>query len=445
MYKTNPSIDFELKKKIVNSKEHLKDKITLFLIYLYGPFCILGNLAKFSEDESSLGISTIFLIAVVLLNLRIAFNVCFKNKIYFTIFLLVTWWCFTSIFSNNYPQAFGQLAQFILYLLFSAIIFKLNLNLSQIKKILLFYIIGSFITSTLTIIDFLNIIDIPRVNETFYGKETSLGTILQASGPFSRRSAMAAYFSISIPVCAFIIIWGKYKNTIINIFIFSTFILSIISLMITGNRAAILGSFISIIIILIFKSKSKLTLIKYFIFLSILLMLFILLLTIYFPDQIIVYKALFGIGDVDLYKADTQSESDQIRLLLFLHVIKSFLDNPIGHGFSNIYNFQDNNNADPHNIITQILWATGILGILWIAYFSNLVYLKIKNVYNQNFKYNESERIYLIILISGLFSWFICGMYHMILGMGIAWLFFGLLINSATKFQNSIKSRIANK
>ncbi len=422
-----------------NSNERVKEKITFILIYLYGPFCIIGNLAKFSDDESSIGISTIILFTVVLLNFKDAMQVCFKYKFFFSIVLLVSWWCFTSFFSNNYSQAFSQLSQFFIYLLFSAIIFKKKWDLSQIKKILLFYIIGSFITSTLTIIDFINLIDIPRVNETSYGKETSLGTILQASGPFSRRSAMAAYFSISIPICTFITIWGKHKNIFIKFFLLSTLMLSIISLMITGNRAAILGSLISIILILIFNSKSKLTLIKYIFISAFLFISFLFLLSIYFPDQIIVYKALFGIGDVDLYKAEAQSESDQIRLLLFLHVIKSiFLENPFGHGFSNIYNFQENDNADPHNIITQILWASGILGFGWISYFINLVYLKIKNVFNQNIKCDEMLRLYSIILISGLFSWFICGMYHMILGMGIAWLFLGLLINIATKFQYSI-------
>ncbi len=424
--------------KYFSQNENLKDKITLFLIFLYVPLSILGNLAKFSEDESSLGFSSIILFLVVLFNFTKALRACLKYKLYFSIFLLVFWWSFTSLFSFTYSQAYSQLMQFILYLFFSSIVYKFNWDISRVQKIFFLYILGSFITSSFTIIDFLKIIDIPRVNETVYGKETSIGTILQASGPFSRRSAMAAYFSISIPICFFMIIWGEIKYIIIKIFIFFTLFFSIISLMITGNRAAIFGSFISIVIILILKSRNKLILFKYLISLIIFIFIFIILLTIYFPDQMIVYKAILGLGDVDLYKVEEQSESDQIRLLLFLHVIQSFAENPLGHGFSNIYNFQDNDNADPHNIITQILWASGILGFIWISFFFKFIYLKLKNVFKFNILCNENLRIYLIILISGLLSWIICGMYHMILGMGIAWLFFGILLNISIKFKNSI-------
>jgi hypothetical protein len=411
----------------------MRESLTLILSYLYAFLSVLGNLTRFGADESSLGVTTLILVFIVILNLKTSFNLVFKNNIYVLFSSLCLWWLFTSIFSFNIMQSYIQLAQFIFYPLFSAAIYNLNWSKSRIKNVLLFFMIGAFVSSSLTIVDFFNVIDIPGVNDTLSGKITGDGVVLQANGPFFRRSAMAAFFSIVIPFCAFIVIRNGGSNTLVQFLAICTLILTVISLMITGNRAAILSSFLSIVIISLVMSNSKVKLFKQFVIFTSFILLIFSFLSAYLPDQVLVYKELFGFAYS--YDGENISKSDEIRTLLFLHVLKSLIQNPLGHGFSNIYGFYGNDDADPHNLITQILWASGVIGFFWIAVFIKVFYSKLKLVFIESDFSDTKLKDLLIILFAGILSWFFCGMTHMILATGAIWLFFGVFLRAIKNYQ----------
>jgi hypothetical protein len=83
---------------------------------------------------------------------------------------------------------------------------------------------------------------------------------------------------------------------------------------------------------------------------------------------------------------------------------------------------------NPHNVVTAIIWATGIFSFIWLPLFAAAVYLALSGRLE-----NRSDRAPLRVesdaLTFALFAWLVGGMTHNILFTGLAWIMFGLMLS----------------
>jgi hypothetical protein len=298
----------------------------------------------------------------------------------------------------------------------------------------MFFCLGGLISSSATIIDFFGVIKIPGVNEVEVGTNTELGTILQASGPFARRSSMAIYFTMIITIG---ILYGTImKNISLSsriLFYFSS-ATCLIALMLTHNRSGIVSAFFVSFLVLFVYSKSTLKKIKFIFYVLIAFLVILYFIITYLPDVWHAYQALLRIGDVASTDAFLE-DSDALRFELFKHSFASILRNPIGHGYSLISDLSefDNGLIDPHNIITQIIWGAGFVGIIWLLYFAwNFFRLTMPIIFSNDRQINKNKVIF--VFIGVLASFFVIGMMHTVISTGMVWIFFGCFLHVSKKY-----------
>lgn len=404
------------------------------LICLYSLLTPLGMLVKFGKEEGSLGITTFILLTILFITLKQAIKNIFKSKFYVSLLFLIFWLIFASIFSYNPVLTLLSGSTLILYLFSSTISFEIINSEKKLYFVFLFFCLGGLISSSATIIDFFGIIKIPGVNEIEVGTNTELGSILQASGPFARRSSMAIYFTMIITIGILFPTIMKNISKSSRVLFYSSSFTCIVALMLTHNRSGIVSAiFISFITLFLYSRSTikKIKLIIYVLFIFLAILYFIIN---YLPDVWHAYQALLRIGDVA--STDTfLEESDALRFELFKHSFASIFYNPIGHGYSLISDLSqfDDGLIDPHNIITQIIWGAGLVGIIWLIYFAwNFFQLTTPIIFYKK-RHNSSNKE-IFVLIGTLASFFVIGMMHTVISTGMVWIFFGCFLQVARKY-----------
>lgn len=397
----------------------------LFMVYLF--LAPLGNVARFSTAEAGYGATTVLLLAVVGFKLIPNLRVLRRDKLLFSLAILTAWMGVVSFVTPNMLAGLAGAFGFALYVLFACAAYRINWNSVALHRLLMSFVFGGFVCSLFTIVDFFGIVDIPRFNEgAGLYTSTSLGSVLQASGPFPRRSALATYFALLIPLSVQLTRYVKPMRTTHRLICESTAVMASITLLLTHNRAGLIGAWIAVALISLVTAQSPG---KFFRLLAAGITVAAIggwVLVTYFPAQLIVYEALLKIGDMKIEGYYVEG-SDQIRLNLFLHAIRSLAANPLGNGYTLVRGLAGHPNADAHNIATQIIWAAGVVGIGWLVFFVVVIVRRLRRLVSKEALRDPTLR-YGIVIASGLFGWAITGMMHQILGTGVAWLLAGALI-----------------
>jgi len=405
-----------------------KDKIAFAFLCMYAFVVPLGTVFRFGTEEGSLGISTILILFLVIAYILKTTQSFFKKKVFFVLLLLVLWFSFSTLFTpEGIISGYKRLIGLVIYILLAITITQIDLSAKRLKIFFVWLTVGMLLSSGLTLIDFIGIVDIPLANELHISTHISGGNVIQASGFFSRRSAMAAYFALVVP--ALIPLFTSLRNTILKIIIQITYFGSLLVLFLTHNLGGIIAILISYGLYLLwgdrinFIKRMKKIVVVGLVFIS-----FGCLVINYFPDAIEVYLIRLSIPsaikDVSTEQFARQMESDYMRLYFLSQALEHLAKNPIGNGYTQIWT-EKYGLTDPHNIITQFLWGAGIFSFVWLGLFGYLMIklfvLKI-SPHNDLFAYFDALRY-------GLLSWFITGMAHTIICTGLAWIFFGMMLN----------------
>lgn len=406
------------------------------LICLYSLLTPLGMMVKFGKEEGSLGITTFILLAILLLLLRSAFRNLSKSIYFVSLLVLIIWLIFASIFSFDPILTVLSGLTLILYLFTSTISYEIIDSEDKIFYVFLFFCLGGFISSSATIIDFFGIVKIPGVNEVEVGTNTDLGTILQASGPFARRSSMAIYFTMIITIGILYATIIRKISKVSKVLFYTSAITCLIALMLTHNRSGIVSAFLVSFLILFFYSKSTKKKIKFILYIFLAFLIIVYLIINFLPDVWHAYQALLRIGDVSSTDAFLE-DSDALRFELFKHSFVAILNNPIGHGYSLISDLPDFDNGliDPHNIVTQIIWGAGIMGVIWVIYFAFKIFrLTAPIIFYKNRQINKHKVVF--VFIGVLASFFVIGMMHTVISTGMVWIFFGCFLRVSKQYNN---------
>jgi len=405
-----------------------KDKIAFALLCIYAFVVPLGTVFRFGTEEGSLGISTILLLSLVTLYILYTIPLLFKKKVFFVLLLLVLWFSFSTLFTpDSIISGYKTLISLIIYIFLAITITRIDLPAKRLKIFFFCLTVGIFLSSGLTLIDFLGVVDVPYANELNRSTHVAGGNVIQASGFFPRRSAMAAYFALVLPALIPLVV--NLQNTILKTITAITYFVSLLILLLTHNLAGIIAILLSSGLYLLWGYQINFVKrMKRIIVVGLLIIFSICLVATYFSDVVQVYlfrlsvpSSMAGISDDQLAR---QKESDNMRLYFLSQTVGSLAKNLFGHGLTQIWT-ERYDLTDPHNIITQIIWGAGLFSFVWFGLFG---YLMIKLFVLQISPHNELF-VYFDALKYGLLSWFITGMAHTIICTGLAWIFLGMMLN----------------
>jgi hypothetical protein len=412
-----------------------KNNFVLILFCIYSFLTPLGMMVKFGNEEGSLGITTYILLFIILISFNSVITSVFKSKLLISIFLLIMWLIFASIFSYDIILSLFSGLTLLLYLAAASISKEILYSNNRIFIVFLFFCIGGLISSTATIIDFFGIVKIPGINENSVGTSTELGNILQASGPFARRSAMAVYYTMIITIGFLYAIFINNKSKFYRLLFFISALNCLVALLLTHNRSGVVSAFLIVFSLIFILEKKFINKLKLVLYILLVIILFVFFIINFIPDVWNAYQALFRIGNV-VSANNSLEESDTLRIELFQHSLQNLTQNPFGNGYgliSKMNNFEDGL-IDPHNIITQIIWGAGLFGFIWVIYFGyNFIKFSI-NIFKFHNKLPIDKTIF--VLLGALISFFVVGMMHTIISTGMMWIFFGCYLHLGNKIKN---------
>lgn len=412
------------------TNKEFQDNISFLLLCGYVALAPFGTLFRFSNSETSLGISSIILICLITINLKRIIPLFLKSKIFILLSFLIFWISIVNVYSQEIYTGYIHLVCLLIYILFSASITRIYFSLYRLKIIFILLAVSMLLSAFITLIDFWNIINIQFVNKLHIVTKITGESVYQVSGFFLRRSAMAAYFSIILP--AFFILFITLNNSLLkSLFIFSFFI-SFIVLIFTHNLAGVVSIILTCMLYIFFGYQVKfLKKISKIASVALTVTFFTTIITTEFPEVVEVYLVRIGVHysvpDVSIPSKELtkQIESDDERIYLFKQTIASLAQNPFGHGLSQLTD-EYYGNVDPHNILSQFIWSSGIFFFFWVGLFAYTVIkvLRVRPGYMKN-----GLKPYFDAAKFGLLSWLICGMAHNIIFTGLAWAFLGLALN----------------
>lgn len=385
-----------------------------------------------STDEDAYGLTSILLVLIIMIGLRRYARVFKKQKIFLSLAIMMLWVAGTSILSTDLGRAFFRLANFAPYILFSAAAYSVSWSEKRLKTMLLILLFAGAISSAATLIDWYGVVKIPRVNERSVGADTGMGLVFQTSGPFTRRTGMAAFYCLLIPVAAIVFLETKRLAILTRCISLFVFVGCLLSLIISQNRAGVLSSLFAVCVYGIWMARNSLKILRFVVIALLFTFLSLAVLRAAFPEQLFAYQKSLGLAGLD--KSEETQESDKLRGVLFLYALESLAENPVGNGYTELTGFGDGDLADPHNNITQVIWAAGLLGIVWLIWFIPKI---IKNaLILQGKRYSGFGIVrYTNAIACGLLSFSLCGMMHTILGTGLAWFLFGLFLKTGDELK----------
>ena len=412
-----------------------RSSVIFLLLMFYAFLAPLGNLARFGLEENALGATSIIIILISISSLRIGLRVAQRYFFFKALAIIIIWIIATSVFAVNPIDAFISGGSLVFYFLIMVAAFCYLQEERLIFRILALFCFGGLISSIVTVFDFLGFIHVPGVNESTFGTATDQGAILQASGPFTRRTAMAAYYTIVIASGLLMSLIYRHATLLTRFFFLSSALMCAMALILTHNRAGIISAVFSCVYIMLGRSLSirQLLLIVLLIGLGGYGLTFAI--KSFFPDALVVYAALMGIGDIQI--TDTyQQESDAIRFVLLWHSLTSMLSNPFGHGYSLLHGVTGRVDelADPHGMLTQVIWGAGLFGLVWIFYMLRLGLKETVKLVRLD-SYQTSTNSLALSILGGLLSFFLTGLAHTLISTGIAWLLLGALLRLKTLFK----------
>lgn len=349
----------------VRQREHCR-----YMAYVLAFTAPLGTIPRIGSSGGSVGISTLCLVGIVVMRFPAAMQMLLAHRLLFWFAVFEAYLAFSSASRAFMPHpeelrlAYFNLANLVIYTMFAAGVASIGWNRETTSKLVRCLTLGVALSATMTAVDHLNLIDIPRVNERFAQSTFAGESIEQAYGPFSERTAMTVYLSLAVPLML-VMCGDPAEKRYRNLYLYSIIVASC-SLLLSHNRAGPLA--ICLVCAWFFlrnRRQMQKLLLK-----AILAGTVILAIAVYvFPGILHAYMHMLALSPLgpllELGIEETMEtrrmfrESDGIRLLLFRAVLRTLADNPFGAGLANVYT-DDFGWYDPHSIYTATLMSAGL-------------------------------------------------------------------------------------
>lgn len=417
-----------------------KIKIVFALVSLYAFLVCFGNYFRFGTAESATGISTYIFVIILLLS-PAAIIRGFSQERFLQLTLILIFISMISAFfypGDIQSPLIGSIS-LLAYLFLASAVAGSRTDSGLIYGVIVSISLGLLVASVITILDLVGIYDFENVNETDIVSRMGGAEAAQVAGFFSRRSGMAAFYSLYIPV-VLITAFERPRASFRSIHFVSAG-LAFVCLFLTHNRSGTLGIIISVSLYLLFskgmKFSRRIRTVILFVVLSITVGI---LASIYFPEHLGVYSEKLGGYFSENKGLDREvSTSDYSRIYFFQQAMLSIGDSPIGHGFAYMYT-ERYGFMDTHNIISHIIWSTGIFGIIWLVF--SLFVLRRDFFFSIP---NDEFSPYVVALKFGLIAWLLNNMTHNNINMGMIWVMIGLQFSMRASYRARVGKRRREK
>lgn len=398
-----------------------KSTLLMIVIVTYSFLAPLGNLARFGNHEGAFGVTTILLLVLVLGGLTVLPTVFSRERVFQALLLLILWLIAASIFAAEPLGALLNGGSLLVYLGGAMLAYHAFSSPDRVLLFLKTLCLAGLIGSLVTIIDFLGFLNFPGVNEQIKGTRTEHGHILRASGMFYRRTAMAAYYVLIITMGLGFALFATRMKRSSRFFFFLAAVSCFIALALTHNRSGVIAPMLALVIVYSLRASNPLQLIRVGLSSALSLGVIAIVVVQIFPDLWFAYKHILSIGS-DAPRA----ASDALRWEFAKHAIASLASNPLGHGYSWLVGTPSYGSVpvDPHNILTQVIWGAGFIGILWlvvIGWWCRKVFVLMMS---RSLTRSLEGQLWLV-MVAALVAFFLNSMMHTSISTGVAWFLFG--------------------
>lgn len=409
------------------SRSILDSFVVAPLLVAYVIAIFFPNITRFAGSELNVGVSTLIVIALIFIGPHRAFRAIAEER---TLLLLLAFFAYLLIptaFNASVSSAF-RLGIMLIYVALAAVIARSELSPAQISRFWSTIALCAGLSSLLTVVDFLGIVDVPFCNEVTYDTKIEGERTAQASGFFEHRSAMAAVFSIAITGCA--IVGLTDPSRLRQLVFLGSVLASLLALFLTHNRSGVFGSIFVIGLFTLISGRLRVAQrIRLLVTGGLIGITLLAIASILFPEHVEAYLAKLGF----LGLAEETWESDTVRIDLFVHAILGIADAPHGNGLTHIPLYPGIL-MSPHNIITQVIWAGGVVALFWLPVFGLSVLLRLGIVSLSRVQrttlpgFDHRLAVLHDASLYGLLAWVLNGMTHQTLSTGLAWIVFGMLL-----------------
>ena len=392
-------------------------KISLLLVGLYCFFIPFGDVLRRGE-EASLGLASLLITGFVLISINKRFLAALMHPLVlvFSAMIILSIAGLPS-YPGNFMTGLIRTAVVYFYIIVLAAAISLDVKGDELDKIINFLVFGMLIASMIAIVDSVGIYKFSFLKAAATASKVDGQQIEQAGGFFSRRSAMAAIYSIAVPIIAIV---GLKKNILVIrcLYLFCAFV-SLVALFLTHNRSGVLAIVIVCLWYIIYFFEGSLAKRIASVFIAIFVgSAFFAILNIYFSEDLYVYIEKLSF----IFEEDGEvSKSDSSRVYFFVEAMKSLGSAPLGNGFTlmytDLYGFHS-----PHNIVTYLIWAAGLLSFVWLP----LLFVQFKKSLRSNRYKHSSGEFYVLAIKLGVISFMLNNMAHNSFNTGIFWLLLGL-------------------
>jgi len=393
------------------------------LLYVYVFVVQMGNFFRVSDQESVPGLSTGIGVVLISVGLFRVLRTFLSQALYQLIVVLFVWISIASIFTlESYYEAYRNLGVMIGYLMLSAVVCGSHVDDAALRRLWLAMALGLGISSGLTIIDYLHIIDVPRNNDVGIVSRLDLVNVVQASGFFPRRSAMAAVFCISITGA--LISGLLVKSMWERFFLLGCGLAGTFCILLTHNRSGVLSALLALVGYVILSKRLGLSnRIRIGLGGVLATIVTVTIMYYHFPSHLDVYTQKLGFLFPDAEREI--SKSDYARVRLFVASIEALGTHPTGHGFGPIY-LAGYGFKNAHNIFTSFIWASGVAFFIWLPSFLFFLSRELKKL---RFLIPATTRSpFLDATLCALGAWVLNNLTHDSLATGAAWILFGAAI-----------------
>jgi hypothetical protein len=393
------------------------------LICVYVVLVHFGSLFRFTAEETSRGPSTFIVVALIMLGLgRVIRAFTTEKFIFWTLAALIMYLVMLAAFTPDPSAALWQPIELGGYVLLGAAISRTEWSRSRLSILWLLMAGALFISSFLTIVDYAGIIDVPYNNDATTSTATAGLEVWQASGFFVRRSGMAAIFGLTIAGSLALAL--AHESPLTRLYHFAAAAAGLLCLFLTHNRSGVLSAIAVIGVYTLvsprFQGSRRINILLGAAVAGVFLLAVVIA---FFPEHLVVYVAKLGFIGL----ADETWASDAYRLKLFIAAIQGVGENPLGNGFTKIP-LKGGLLMNPHNMVTAIIWASGLFSFFWLPTFAAAVCTSFSRRFTSPRKRPhappESDAI-----ACALFAWLLNGMTHGMIFTGLAWVLFGLMLS----------------
>ncbi len=390
--------------------------VFLPLLCLWAFLVQFGSLNRFSAEGGGLGLTTLIVVVVLLFGGIKTVNGVVQEQTFWWLLPFVAYLFIPSLLSAYPVETSFKIVQLLGYVLVAATVSRVRFSEAGLGRLWLALGLGMLVSAGLTIIDFVGIIDVPRNNEVGLSSKVTGERIEQASGFFPTRSFMAAIFCLGTAGSAVLAIsrlpaWRR-------LFFAAAGLTGILCLFLTHNRSGILGPAAAVALLILFSPQfSGVRKLGSFAAALVLGAVFLAIASLYFPEHLAVYAASLGfLGSSEI----APFETDLARIEFFFIALQSVASDPLGHSFTLMpYKMEM---KDTHNVVTSLIWAGGIITLLWLPAFAVFITGRLRSLGRPGSPYHTA-------IACALVSWLLNGMVHNILFAGLAWVFIGILLS----------------